>query len=184
MKRRQFIAIAIVLVVAGIVGIVSSGYYARPLHSSMNDTDQGLLTIKELFARGVYQHLVETRFDQESVDIMRGGNVTVQFTVEHFSHVWWESATVKNFQNRFTNYSPSGDEVPAGNYLKYSPPEMVLPSNSTARGSVTISLPADVPNEMLNTTIKITASFDVTYVLAGDENVARNPDILYIRIIG
>ncbi len=176
--------IAIALVAAGIVGFFLFGYYARPLHTTTTDTDQGLLTIKELFARGVYQHLVESTFDKESIDIVRGGNATVQFTVEHFSHVWWESAAIKNFQNRLTNYTPSGDEVQVANYLKYSPSEVILPSNSTARGSVTIAIPADAPEEMLNTTLKITASFDVTYVLAGDENVARNPGVLYIRIVG
>ncbi len=176
--------VAIALVALGIVGFFLFGYYARPLHTTTGDTEQGLLTIKELFARGVYQHLVESTFDKESVDIVRGGNATVQFTVEHFSHVWWESATVKNFQNRLTNYTPSGDEVPVANYLEYSPPEVILPSNSTARGSVSIAIPANAPDEMLNMTLKITASFDVTYLLAGDDNVARNPGILYIRIVG
>ncbi len=47
-----------------------------------------MLPVKEMFARGVYQHLVETRFDVPSVDVGRGESITVvSFTVEHYSHV-------------------------------------------------------------------------------------------------
>lgn len=46
-----------------------------------------MLSVKEMFARGVYQHLVETRFDVPSVDVRRGETIAVSFTVEHYSHV-------------------------------------------------------------------------------------------------
>ena len=46
-----------------------------------------MLSVKEMFARGVYQHLVETRFDIPSVDVRRGESIAVSFTVEHYSHV-------------------------------------------------------------------------------------------------
>lgn len=46
-----------------------------------------MLSVKEMFARGVYQHLVETRLDVPSVDVRRGESIAVSFTVEHYSHV-------------------------------------------------------------------------------------------------
>lgn len=49
--------------------------------------DIEVLPVKEMFARGIYQHLVETRFDVPSVDVRRGESIAVSFTVEHYSHV-------------------------------------------------------------------------------------------------
>lgn len=49
--------------------------------------DIEVLSVKEMFARGVYQHLVETRFDVPSVDVRRGESIAVSFTVEHYGHV-------------------------------------------------------------------------------------------------
>ncbi len=46
-----------------------------------------MLSVKGMFARGIYQHLVETRFDVPSVDVRRGESIAVSFTVEHYSHV-------------------------------------------------------------------------------------------------
>jgi hypothetical protein len=56
--------------------------------------DIEVLPIKEMFARGIYQHLVETRFDVPSVDVRRGESIAVSFTVEeHYSHVEGKSST-------------------------------------------------------------------------------------------
>jgi hypothetical protein len=44
-----------------------------------------VLPVKEMFARGIYQHLVETRFDVPSVDVRRGESIAVSFTVDFHS---------------------------------------------------------------------------------------------------
>jgi hypothetical protein len=55
--------------------------------------DIEVLPVKEMFARGIYQHLVETRFDVPSVDVRRGESIAVSFTVEeHYSHVEGKSS--------------------------------------------------------------------------------------------
>ena len=46
-----------------------------------------MLPVKEMFARGIYQHLVETRFDVPSIDVRRGESIAVSSAVEHYSHV-------------------------------------------------------------------------------------------------
>lgn len=55
--------------------------------------DIEVLLVKEMFARGIYQHLVETKFDVPSVDVRRGESIAVSFTVEHYSHVEGKSST-------------------------------------------------------------------------------------------
>ncbi|MCI0559840.1 MAG: hypothetical protein MN733_15225 [Nitrososphaera sp.] len=181
LPRRSGWYIAAFVGAVVLVGIAAFGSGQAP--ESKLAPDEEALPVKEMFARGIYQHLVETRFDAERVELRRGQTVSVHFAVEHFSHVWWESANVKNFGNKLANYLPSGQEVPVNNYLRYSPDTMVLPSNSSNRASVTISLPQDLPDEMLDSTIKISASFEADYLIADKDNAARKPGVLLIRII-
>jgi hypothetical protein len=180
MRRWRYIAIA--LAGAGIAALIL-GSPNQLQQSATRDEEPEVLSIREMFARGIYQHLVETRFDVEAIDVRRGESITVPFTVEHLSHVWWEPATAKNFRNKFANYSPSGEEVPADKYLRYSPPSILIPSNSSARGSVMIAIPSDISDEMIGETIKITASFDLELQFTDESSRARKPGILGITIL-
>ena len=174
--------ISVALAGAAVLAIAVLG--SDPRQQLPHESDLEPLPVKEMFARGIYQHLVETSFDVKSVDVRRGQSVTVPFAIEHHSHVWWEPVTLKNFQNRLPNYFPAYEEISVDSYLIYSPGSVVLQSNSSARGYVRISLPATLPDGMLNQTAKITASFDASYVLADKGSTARAPGILLIRIVG
>lgn len=174
--------ISVALAGAGVLAIAVLG--SVPLQELPHESDPDPLPVKEMFARGIYQHLVETRFDMKTVDVRRGQSITVPFTIDHHSHVWWEPVTLKNFQNRLANYFPAYEEISVDSYLSYSPSSLVLQSNTSAQGFVKISLPANLPDGMLNQTAKITASFNASYVLADKGSTARAPSILYIRIVG
>jgi hypothetical protein len=51
--------------------------------------------------------------------------------------------------------------VSVNDYLSYSPQSILLTGNSLAQAIARTSVPERVSDEMLNQTIKITASFDV-----------------------
>jgi hypothetical protein len=53
--------------------------------------------------------------------------------------------------------------VSVNDYLSYSPQSILLTGNSPSQAIVRISVPESVSDEMLNQTIKTTASFDVDH---------------------
>jgi hypothetical protein len=69
----------------------------------------------------------------------------------------------QNFQDRFTNYFCLDRKSVRQRLSELfdSPQSILLTGNSSAQAIVRISAPESVSDEMLNQTIKITASFDV-----------------------
>jgi hypothetical protein len=91
---RKWSYIAVLAAGATVLVVLLASFAPRSQDSaSVSAHDIEVLPVKEMFARGIDQHLVETRFDVPSVDVRRGESIAVSFTVEHYSHVEGKSST-------------------------------------------------------------------------------------------
>ncbi len=176
-SRKWLIALPVIAVVAVLVIKAGSG----PSNIAVQElsADESLTTL-EMFERRILTHVIETKFEGGVVEIRRGQTVEIPFTIIHHSHVWWEPVTVKGFYNRFANYSPSGQEIVISS-VSYSPASAFLWGNSSEAATMRVLIPQAMPDEMLNRTVIIMASF--TYETWYSYDISKKTGYVEVKIV-
>ncbi len=177
-SRKLLIALPVIAVVVVLV-ILKAGSAPSNIAEQKPLANESLTTL-EMFERGILTHVIETRFEGSVVEIRRGETAEIPFTIIHHSHVWWEPVTVKDFYNRFANYSPSGQEIVITS-VSYSPTSVFLWGNESETATMRVSIPEAMPDEMLNRTVIIMASF--TFETWHSYDISKKTGYVKVKIL-
>ncbi|MFY3740780.1 MAG: hypothetical protein HMLIMOIP_001224 [Candidatus Nitrosomirales archaeon] len=183
MNKKVFAA----MLPATVIGIIAIALLTSNLNDtqaqSVNQQPQvsaGAKTPKQLFEEGSAAHYIKSSITPSTISIKRGATITVDITIENSSHVKDESVTLSNFHNAVRNFAPSAHagltdeqfddlvaqgvpihgEISVNDFITISPTTLTVAANSKASISMKISIPNNIPDEMLYKTIQITPAFD------------------------
>lgn len=141
----------------------------------------GPMTAKQMFNNGYATGLIVEKVEQNTISLKRGDTVSIPVTIEYLSNTGGKEVTLTNFHNMFRNFAPSArngltddqfenlvqnnrtikGELPVDSYVKVTPGVVNLSPNSTATVTLTVSIPNDIPNEMLGKSITLGFGYDM-----------------------
>ncbi|GEM_PF-4145676 len=161
-------------------------------------------TVKQKFNEGFISHFVSSYANIQTVEMKRGETLVVPITIQHLSKNLNESVTVGNFHNEVRNFMPSAykgmtsqqfldyienannagsilpGEINVNNFITFSQPSVTLIPNSTGTVLLTISLPANLPDETVGRSLEIGLGYDIQ---SHNLSIAGSAGIVTVKVI-
>lgn len=204
-RKKLLVAMlpAVVVMAIGMVLLSGDSAKSEALQPQAVQSHIGAALAKTRFANGeLTDYIVET-IAPNNIQLHRGESTTVNITLEHKTNGSGHAVTLTNFHNTVRNFGPSAKagiseeqfedsvanspnalikgEVPSQGTLTITPASVRMEPDSTATLTMQISLPKDIPDEMVGKSIYLTASYDISPF---DAQTTGKIDTLVIEVLG
>lgn len=158
----------------------------------------GPMTAKQMFQQGLATDLIDGKPAINTVNLKRGETIVVPITMKHLSHTNDQAITLSNFHNTLRNFAPSAlagmtdqefdemiaaslvvkGELPVNDYVSFSEPSLTIPPSASAPLLMTISIPSDFPDEMLDKVMTVNVTYEINPASPQVRGIAPSVDIV------
>ncbi len=203
-KKHILVAIlpAIAISAIAIVLLTSESAKTEAVQPQSIPSQIGGALAKTRFANGeLTDYIVET-ISPNNISLHRGESTTVYINLEHKTNGNGHAVTLTNFHNTVRNFGPSAranisdeqfedavgnspnalirGEVPTQGILTITPDSVRIEPDSNATLTMHVSLPKNIPDEMVGKSIYLTANYDINPL---DSQTTGKIDTLVIEVL-
>jgi hypothetical protein len=136
---------------------------------------------EKAFEVGCIRHLVQITTDQSVIEVKRGMSVTIPITISHQANRPFQPITLSNFHDPLIHYPPKCRMdyciIPVNDFISVSPSSITVSPNSSEEVMLTVSIPRNIDERLLDKTLGISITVET------DRPAAKQGVWLDVRVV-